>query len=196
MTADDTIPRWRKYKPYMMTQDELLSELAAVGEDVTLSQLQDWAYEARVLPHPVKQKPPGATKGGALALYPAVAFYLALDVARGMSIADARATLEDRTTQYQAYYQSLEERLGMLPYPLVEETYRGWPSLPIALRSEALEYANRVGKHLEKSGEQAVRVTLRIYVETAARSFHTDIGVETPKVPKKRTASETDGGKH
>lgn len=196
MTGNDIVSRWRQHKPYMMTQDELLNELAGAGLNVTLSQLQDWAYEARVIPHPVKRKPPGATKGGAFAMYPAVAFFLARDVAEGMSIADARATLEDRTAQYQGYYQSIEERLGMLPYPLVEETYPGWPRLPIALRREALEYADRVGKHLEKSREQAVRVTLRIYVKTAARSFHTDIAVETPKVPKKRSTEETDGGKH
>jgi len=190
MTGHDIVPRWRQHKPYMMTQNELLNELAVAGFNVTLSQLQDWAYEACVLPHPVKKQPPGETKGVAYALYPAVAFYLAVDLAQGMSIADARATLQDRTTQYQGYFESIEEQHGLLPFPLVQDKYPGWPPIPIALRRESLEYADRVGKHLGESGEEAVQVTLRIYVVTAKRRFHTDITVETPKVAKKR------GGKH
>jgi len=190
MTAEYTMARWRKQKPYMLTQDELLSELAALGADVTPRQLRDWTYEARVLPHPVNRKPPGATTGGARAMYPGVTIYLAFDVAQGMSIADARATLDARTTEYQRYFKSIEEQLGLVSFTLVKDQYPGWPPIPIALRRESLEYADRVGKHLGESGEEAVQVTLRIYVVTAKRRFHTDITVETPKVAKKR------GGKH
>lgn len=186
MTADDTMARWRKHKPYMLTQDELLSELAAAGADVTPRQLRDWAHEARVLPHPVKRKPPGATTGGARALYPFVAFRLALDLARGMSVADARASLDDRTTQYERDQESIEERYGMVPLAVVEEMYPGWPPLPVGLRREASTYADRVGEHLRRAGEAGVQVGLRIYVQTAARKFETEIPIERPTSPKER----------
>jgi len=197
MTAEDTMARWRKQKPYMLTQDELLSELAAAGADVTLRQLRDWTYEARVLPHPVKRKPPGATTGGARALYPLVAFYLALDLARGrLSIADARASLQERTTHHERYSQSIEEQHGLLPFAVVEEMYPGWPRLPMPLRREASAYADRVGEHLRRAGEAGVQVHLRICVETAARKFETEIPIERPPSPKERDSSQTGGGKH
>lgn len=196
MAADDTMARWRRQKPYMLTQDELLSELAAAGADVTPRQLRDWTYEARVLPHPVKRKPPGATTGGARALYPYVAFSLALDLARGLSIADARATLDDRTTQYERDLETIEERLGMLPFAVVEEMFPGWPRMPVALRREAFTYADRVGEHLRRAGEAGVQVGLRISVQTAARKFETEIPIERPTSPKERDSSQAGGGKH
>ncbi len=196
MTADDTMARWRRQKPYLLTRDELLSELAAAGADVTPRQLRDWSSEAGVLPRPVRQKPPGATTGGARALYPLVALYLALDVARGLSIADARATLQARTTHFERYLEAIEERHGMVPFAVVEATYPGWPQRPAALRREALAYANRVGEHLRRAGEAGVQVGLRIYVQTAAREFETEIPIERPTSPKERDPSQTGGGKH
>ncbi len=197
MTADDTMARWRKQKPYMLTQDELLSELAAVGADVTLRQLRDWSSEAGVLPRPVTRKPPGATKGGARALYPLVALYLALDVAaKGLSFADARATLQARTTQYERCLETIEERHGMLPFALVEATYPGWPPIPVALRREASAYGVRVGEHLRRAGEAGAQVRLRIYFVTAAGEVYTEMPIEGPTSPKERDPSQTGGGNH
>ena len=104
-------PRWKAAgPPYLLTRDELLSELHKLGYQMSDRQIRDWVTD-KIIPRPTHRLPPGATDGIARALYPAwllvVITKLLQEIDRGASRAEAQHLAQPLIEQWREHADNL-----------------------------------------------------------------------------------------
>lgn len=106
---DEQTPRWQRAgRPYLLTRDELIAELARRSFPIGEPQLRDWVSRG-ILPKPTRRIPPLAERRVARALYPA---YLIPALEELLKASHQRATIAEIKGRAPAIIARWREQIG------------------------------------------------------------------------------------
>lgn len=163
--AERDVPRWRVVgRPYLLTRDELLSELHDRGFKVSESQLRSWVTQG-ILPRPERRVPPYASERKARALYPLWIIGMIFGILEKMQFGYSLEDLKKNAPNLIAYWQKREDVL------LSRSATQNIVSLPVspgimrAVERAVWEYIDRL---TASSGRRVRHVSLDLHFEDEA----------------------------